>query len=458
MSVARQVQEWMNGRLPPDARLLVAVSGGADSTALLLALHQASATQSWSIGVAHLDHGLRPEASKEKKSVARLAERLGLPFFTGTADVKVLMKNKNLSLEMAAREARYTFLKEQAMAWKAHAVALGHTQNDQAETVLLRLMRGSGLAGLSAMADDTQRDGIRWLRPLLGLLRSDLETWLIEQHIDWCEDTSNDDPTMLRNRVRHELLPLLTERFNPGITGTLSRNASLLADEDALLAQLSDMAQQEVTNPLGINTHRLHQQPPALARRIILNLLLELDLNPEAVNSAMVQRVLNLSARRDGSSSCVLAEGWKAVRTYDLLRFERNSRRPPQVKFCQNLVLPGFTTIPESSFSIEVKSGKGPLRPKPGEAPCAALPRSQLKEATLRNRTPGLRIRLAGLNGSRKVQDLLVEAKIPRNERDTYPLLFSENKLIWVPGFRPAEHWCVNDSEEDAWHIYIHTP
>jgi tRNA(Ile)-lysidine synthase len=228
-SVARALRAA--GRPARGETLVVALSGGADSVALLDALALLRRPRGFRLVAAHLDHGLRPSAVDDAAFCSSLCERLGVPLHTGRADVRARAARDGRGLEDAARRERYAFLRRVLRTEAAAALAVAHTRDDQAETLLLRLLRGAGASGLAAMRP---RRG-RLLRPLLAVPREDVLAHLRARSLEWREDPSNADPAHLRNRVRLELLPYLEQRFNPSARAVVARAATLLGDEAAHL-------------------------------------------------------------------------------------------------------------------------------------------------------------------------------------------------------------------------------
>ncbi|TPW12021.1 MAG: tRNA(Ile)-lysidine synthase, partial [bacterium] len=221
----------------PGHGLVVALSGGSDSVALLHLAAAAAAELDLPIVVAHLDHRLRgTDSGRDVEFCRALAGEFGFPFVTDSIDTRAHAETGKLSLEDAARRIRRSFLKRVAVAHGARAVLLGHTMDDQAETLLLNLLRGAGPRGLGAMQTAGPRP---FLRPLLALEREALREWLRGRDIAWREDASNEDTTFTRNRVRHELMPLLKEKFNPQATKALVRTAALQFEIDHLLRHLA---------------------------------------------------------------------------------------------------------------------------------------------------------------------------------------------------------------------------
>ena len=281
MRLEEQVLETLTGLCGVSAGtgIAAAISGGPDSMALLHLLAAARKPLQLRLTAVWIDHGLRPqETPQEKATVAAAAVKLGIPCITRQADVAALATAEGLSLEHAARELRYNLLGETADECGAEWIAVGHTADDQAEEVLLRLLRGSGRKGLAGMQ---LRSG-NLIRPLLRTSKQELVAWLNERGLAFCYDSSNNDRRFLRNRVRHELLPFLEERFEPGIKKALLKTADSLAADEQLLEELTDKAFQETVRKAvgqsGLPIMRLLRQPflalpAALQRRVLEQLL-----------------------------------------------------------------------------------------------------------------------------------------------------------------------------------------
>ena len=212
--------------LPPSSCVGIAVSGGADSVFLLHALRQLAPRWDLRLSVIHIEHGMRGSASREDAGfVQDLARSFGLPFHIHSANVPAIDDNQ----EQAARRVRRAFFEELIASGTVDRIATGHTRSDQAETVLYRILRGSGLAGLAGILPVT-KEGL--VRPLLELDRAEIEAWLRDRNIAWREDATNQDRVYARNRLRHEILPLLRETFNPRLDETLSNMATVARDEE----------------------------------------------------------------------------------------------------------------------------------------------------------------------------------------------------------------------------------
>jgi tRNA(Ile)-lysidine synthase len=410
--------------IPGGARgehLLVAVSGGPDSTALLLALAELAPERGWRLTAAHVDHGLRgAEAAADRDCAARAAVRAGVPLVE-----RRLALAPGSALEARARRARYRALVAMAREAGAARIVLAHTANDQAETVLLRLLRGAGRGGLAGM----RRARGRLLRPLLGATRADVQHFLAARGVACALDRSNADLRHARNRVRQLVLPLLAAEFNPGIVRSLVALACRLRDEEDLLEALAAERAAGLADGGRLRVS-VAAEPAALGRRIVRRWL-ERGVRAGAT-AEQVERVLALArGTRRGAVALpgparVLREGEHLVR--------RPGRAVEPRPFCV-AIAPGGTAAAAGwrlTLSAPGPRAAGGLTASPdahalfdAEALCDGL--------LVRSRRPGDRIHLPGI-GTRKLQDVLVDAKVPREARGTLPLVELAGQIVWVPG------------------------
>ncbi|MCI0849681.1 MAG: tRNA lysidine(34) synthetase TilS [Chloroflexi bacterium] len=446
-----------HGLLRPGDSVLVGVSGGPDSTCLLLTLAALRRSLRFHLSVAYFDHGLRgPRASRrEERFVRALAEALEAPFESGAGDVREYAAGNHRSIEDAARELRYRFLAEAAAEAGCTIVAVGHTRDDQAETVLLHLIRGSGLRGLAAMSPSASwpvpsASGTPTLiRPLLEISRDETEACCRTAGVAPLEDPTNRSQAHLRNRIRAELLPLLRS-YNPRIEDALARFAGAASGDIDLLEQLADealIADTSAAGAVSIDRAVLASMPAALqghALRIAIGRLLG---DQRGLSERHVRSLLAAS-RGSKSAHLDLTRGVQAEVTRDKITLSLT--RPPAP-----------ATLPESEVALTVpgKAQFGHWRfeaavvPRPAGGltapdPCAAyLSVAALGEnLTLRRRRRGDRFQPLGMAGSKKLQDFFVDGRVPREERDGVPLLCTERGIAWVVGLRPAEWAKVPDS------------
>ncbi len=442
---------------PAGARVLAAVSGGADSVALLLILHELDAGGHIVLaGVAHLNHLLRgPEADEDEAFCAAAAARLNVPFVSERIDVRQLAREQKRSVEDAARRARYAFLERAADRLGADAIAVAHTRDDQAETFLLRLIRGAGTRGLGGIRP---RVG-RIVRPLLDLDRVELRTYLEERAESYREDASNADVSIPRNRVRHELLPLLQSRFSPAITDVLAREVVLAQqDEDFLHHQAIELASRIVSREQGtsgesvrIDAAGLGSAPLALSSRVAHDVLSQLA-GSRPISFDHVQRLLALSAGE--ARRVVSVPGGRAVRAGDVIMLRPGRAEKPHEanRFAFLLSIPGEVQSVAHGWAIAAE----PLPGLPPAAPLAARGHEVAVAAdalvgplAVRSRRQGDRFRPLGAPGARKLQDFLVDRKVPRTDRDALPLVVDgRDRIVWVVGLAVAEGFRVRDRSQ----------
>lgn len=285
-------------------RVLVAVSGGPDSVALLLALHALKPRWDLSLGVAHLDHGLRPEtAGTEKEFVGRLADSLGLAFFNRKADVRGHAVQAHLGIEEAGRELRYRFLEELSRDQGYRRVALGHNADDNAELVLMNLLRGTGPTGLSGIPPVRPPLVIR---PLIELRRQELLALLATAKAAYLTDPSNEDQRFTRNRIRGHLLPLLARRYNPNIAAVLNRLSRITAAENEWMEQtaaelLARIVCHRQESGLGLSLCEMKKCHPALQRRLIRLCLAQVKTNLRRIGFVHVEAIRGLIDQPCGS-------------------------------------------------------------------------------------------------------------------------------------------------------------
>jgi tRNA(Ile)-lysidine synthase len=449
----------------PGCRILAAVSGGSDSVAMLLLLRELEADGALTVaGVAHLHHQLRgAEADEDERFCAALAAAIGVPFIAERADVPALAKAQRRSIEDAARAARYAFFERASQACSADVVATAHTRDDQAETFLLRLLRGAGTRGLAGIRPRTGRV----IRPLLEVDRAALRAYLAGRGQSFREDASNADVSVPRNRVRHELLPLLRSRFSPRITDVLARESALARhDEEFLHEEAIKLARRLVlTNEtVTIDAAGLAGAPRALASRVALEALGHLA-GGRSISFDHVEWVLALAA---DSAGAVSLPGQEALRVGDRIVLRRSARnctphtagighRTPGIgfrnAFAFSLSIPGEVHLAPQGISVAAQHlAASAVRPSQWMARGAEVGVASdavTLPLAVRSRRPGDRFRPLGAPGKRKLQDFFVDRKVPRNVRDTVPLVVDgRDRIVWVVGESVADEFRVTDASQ----------
>jgi len=454
--VLRFVQE--HDILAGQRRVVLAVSGGPDSLTLLLILAHLRPALDLDLLVAHFDHGLRRRTQREAERafVSDLAEELGLPFLFGQGDTRAYARRHRLSLEEAARALRYAFLSGEAERLGAGAVASGHTASDQAETVLMHIIRGSGLAGIAGMQPRSPwpfpgQSGMILVRPLLAVSRRQSERYCQEERLSPCLDATNVLLEPLRNRVRHELLPLL-RRYNPRVEQALLRLAGAAATDTAYLDETANLFWQALArrSPRSVRFSRLELAAlsPALQRRLLLtaaqHLLGEAPARPagrpqvESVHLQAMQAALAGDSLSRGKGRLSLPGGLAFAADGESVRLVLGREEAVEPISETPLTVPGRTKVAGWRIEVEILPAEAA---KPTADPYEAfLDLDALGPAlTVRSRRPGDRLRPAGLGGEKKLQDLLVDAKVPRDQRDGVPLVCAAWGIAWVVGHRLDE-------------------
>ena len=437
--------------LAPGARVAVAVSGGADSVCLLHVLRElAPQLKATLAGVAHFNHKLRGEdAERDERFVAAMAANLGLPFYRAEAQVSAARDN----LEQAARRARNAFLARLIQDGIADAVALGHTRDDQAETVLFRLLRGSGLAGLAGIYPRTPEG---FIRPLIDVTRAQVEAFLRSRGIPWREDSTNREPRFARNRVRHHLLPQLAREWNPQIAAALAHLADLAQEEEQWWKGELDRLTPDLfantlpNNGVEIRAAALAALPRAPARRIVRRAISMAKGDLRQIEYEHVERIVEMAsapAKTQGGSRRLSLPGLEAIRSFDWIRLAPPGPRPSISPV--PVVIPGTYLAPDrvTEIRVELAQQSQQQRCPPG---CANL-RVELSwgqipgPIELRGWRPGDHYRPAGQSRDQKVRDLFQKRRIPSWRRPFWPILTSRDKILWVREFGAAEEFAADD-------------
>jgi tRNA(Ile)-lysidine synthase len=420
----------------PGMRVAVAVSGGADSVALLIALLERGAGLGLVLSIAHVNHGLRgDDADADEAFVRRLSAAHNLEFLLHRCDTRAAALANGEGIEEAARNLRYGFFRELLAGHQVDAVATGHTLDDQAETVLLKLLRGAWTEGLGGIHPVYDVQGGRILRPLLGAGHLEVEAYLRERHQPWREDASNRDPGFTRNRLRHQLLPALRE-YNPRIAGQLATLSAIARDEEAYWqAELGRLlpslllpgkpvrggGRANSTHPgagsLSIEVERLRPLHPAVRRRVLREALAQLNLSVgfDAIEALLA--LCNLAANGKSPTRLDLPGGVRAERTPRELRLQRVPAVPsPPPHY--SLAIPGETFA--EAFDLVFR--------------CRCLSPGPLSPATVRTPRPGDRVRLRHSGGSKRLKEVFERMHIAAPDRENWPLVEWQGELVWMRG------------------------
>lgn len=428
----KKVEEFIakQGLLKKGDKVLVAVSGGPDSVALLDMLVRLGPKYSLQVCVAHLNHSLRKqESDADEAFVSSLSARYRVPYFSRKVDVRAFAKAANRSLEDAARQVRYQFFASLAREEHADKIAIGHNANDQVETVFLFLLRGSGRHGLAGMP---VRRG-RIIRPLLECWRKDIEHYTKENKLSYRIDSSNLKADCLRNRIRLNLLPEIAKNYNPQIYQHIYTLSQITAEEEAFLDQYARTAIARcVQNDQGMEclpVGRFQKYALWLKRRIIHKL-------SGTYSFSQIERILQLIEKKGPSRRLSLGDGRYVRKEYERLIFWQETEPERKIEKEYVLDVPGVTPVFE--LGIAVKAEICPRREIfswESQGNCAYVNAAGIKgKLVLRTRRAGDLFQPFGFAKKKKLKDYFIDEKIPRSERDRVPLIVDDEKIVFVVG------------------------
>lgn len=451
--------------------ILLGVSGGPDSVVMAHTLHALN----WKMAIVYFDHQLRSQASLEKTFVKQMAEQYAVPFYSGKGDITAIARQKKKSLEEAAREERYHFLFSKAQNINACAVAVAHTADDQVETILMHILRGSGtrgLVGMKAHTITTFHPTIPLMRPLLNVWREEIEDYCRQYNLTTKQDASNLDKTYFRNRIRHELIPEM-QSYNAGFKTNLVRMGNIVKDDWEVL----DQYYQDIFNGIVDHSKKDHirfssseiQKLPYGSQKAVLYLCLtKIDKTDAEIENRTVQRLLDFVLQGGQKKHLQLPAQIHAFRKGDIIILAPSQTFPldrhyPRCDGEQSCDL-------EESFHISLgnKSDlKGEIATrKDYQAPAsmnglyweAFLDVACFQEAVLHIRSihTGDRYLPLGMNGqSIKVSDLFINKKIPAQVRKTWPVILDGSTIVWIPGFAPSHEYRVNETTQKILHLTV---
>lgn len=429
-------------------RVVVAVSGGPDSVALLHILDSLKDVYGIKLHAAHLEHGLRGDESVEDmRFVEELAGSLSIPLTTGSEDVGKMAEDEGLSVEAAARKARYEFLDKVMKDTGFKKLATGHNANDQAETILINLMRGTGIAGLSGMKP--AMDG-RILRPLIEAKRSEIMEYLETKNIAFRTDSSNADTRFDRNRVRSVLIPMIEKEFNPGIVDSLARTASVFSMVYEYFREEVEKSVREAVKTeegrVTLNLEVFSPYPEIVKLFTFHRILRAMEEDAQVISYDTLSALLNVAEKSRSGSRIDIGSGIVALKEFNRIVIGRDLAlyEPYEVQ----LSVPGKTAVESAGYVYTTEI----LKEKPGTGDVYRSGTSayfDLEELSLplvaRNWREGDKFVPFGLKGNKKVHDVFIDEKVPVSGRTMIPLVCDADGVVWVTGVRRADRARVTD-------------
>jgi tRNA(Ile)-lysidine synthase len=454
--------------------ILAGVSGGADSLCLANSLHRAG----YSLVIAHFNHQIRENAAQDAEFVEAWASNAGIPFVLGSFPVKEYAQREKLSLEEAARILRYQFLFEKAHYFDAQAVATGHTADDQVETVLMHFLRGAGLAGLKGMSARNQSHNwdaaIPLVRPLLSTWREETHRYCVENNLVPVEDITNYDPAYLRNRIRHELIPLL-EDFNPRIREIIYRNDDVLKGEFDALSQIIDVLwdNHAETSPMGyvrLEYSSVKGLSPGLIRGILRKAMGILKPGLRDIDMRTVEEGQKFIAEGGRSGKINLSNGFSLLKEEDwIYLYTEKSVLPsshwPQISHeclvpappIGTISLPGDWTLQMSEIKGKEISSAWQEARKNEDLFQVWLDADQVElPLKMRSRRDGDEWQPLGLeSGNQKLSDFFINVKCPYRAREHWPLICSGKHIVWIPGYRLGHPYRITDRTTRIYYLIM---
>lgn len=430
--------------------LVVGVSGGPDSVCLLHILNQLIEKFDFKLVVAHINHCIRGESAVEDQIfVESLAKKMNLQVFSEIINVKQVAKEKDISVEEAGRIVRYEYFEKIAENIKAKKIAVGHNKNDVAETILLNLIRGSGMDGLKGI--EPVKGNI--IRPLIEISRNDIEDYCKENNLEYRIDKTNNQTEYSRNKVRLELIPYIQNNLNPNVVNSLCRTAQIIKEENAFINTLTSKAyDSHAKQTKGVVKVRIKDFlafDDIIQKRIIRMAVTKINGSSKALERKHVEEIIELARNNKTGTYKKVPTNIIARIEYGYLVIVANSDEKKEL-FCYDILVPGKTKVPELKAEVVTNIAKLEELKETSNENCCLIPMQYLKEGLcIRNRRNGDIINPTGMLGTKKLKDFFIDSKIPQKKRDSIPLIALENEIFWIIGIRHSNKCKItNDIQE----------
>lgn len=433
-------------------RVLVCVSGGPDSVALLHLLYCLKDKDNLRLHIAHLNHMIRgSQAEDDAVFVRNLAKKLGLPIVLKREDVPSFAQKRKLSLEEGARILRYKFFLETAKKVKANKIAMAHSADDQAETVLMRIIRGTGLQGLGSIQPVSEQKGIVIIRPLIETWKQEAIDYLRQKKLRFRVDISNKDETYFRNKVRLNLIPYLSRNYNPRIKETLIRLGESVREDYNYLRTETEKAFLKLTenrnfpSEVNFSIKKLSKYPLAIQRGVIRLAIKKVKGDLRKISYQNWKDLNGLIKNLNGNKFLDLPENTRIRKEYDRLVFCRHQGLSLKEGFRCRLKIPGITTVSKNGVRIETKLVNKRIGSRPKDRTIELFDYDKLTRPLLvRNRLKGDRIKPLGMKGEKKLKDIFIDQKVPLLRRDFTPIIVSgDGEIVWVAGLKVSDRFKI---------------
>lgn len=433
--------------------MVVGVSGGPDSVCLLHVLHSLSNLLNIKLYPIHINHMLRGDNARgDEEYTERLCKELGLTLSTVCIDVAAFARENGMSIETAGREVRYKEFDDYAKRVKAEKIAVAHNKNDQAETVMMHIIRGSGLAGLIGM--EYKRGSI--IRPLLDIGREEIEMYCNEVKLTPRTDESNLQGEYARNRVRLELFPYIDKSFGADITRSLCRLSELATDDDSFIEQCALEAYEHClsnkpSKQAEFDIASLKQLHPAILGRVLKRAITDVSGDIDGIGRIHYKMLSDLIDAGKTGSVAELPNGIRGLISYGVLKIYIYNENKKSIAFDKQIVIPGSTIIEQTGDMVSASVVKRQAVDK-----CVPVSYNSLVQLfdydtinmgiNLRSRRAGDIFKPIGSNGTKKLKEYFIDIKIPKDQRDEIPLLCVENEVIWIVGYKISDKFKVTEN------------
>lgn len=408
-------------------RVLAALSGGSDSVAMLHILVTLSKKYGFFVSAAHVNHNIRAEAERDEKFAEGLCKELGVPFFSKSVDVRAYARSKGMSEETAGRELRYAFFDELCEKYGFDKIATAHNRNDNAETVLMHFVRGSGLDGLGGIP---QARG-RLIRPVINLTKADIIDYCKQNSLEYVTDKSNFETVYTRNRFRLGLIPYIEREFNPGFVNTVTSNAALLKEDAEYLNHAARLEYDCIKTDRGLPVSELRELPLPLKRRVITLLYKDFSGRVPNLPGVYIDMLLRLIEANVSGSSANILSGVSAKIEYGFFELFHTAASAEGYDYEAAVGLP--ITIEECGAQLVITKADKFGKNTQNEIFFALSAPPSLH---IRNRRNGDVFFPSGMNGRKKLSDYFIDKKLPREKRNSLPLLLNGDDIVWVIGCR----------------------
>lgn len=448
-----------NNLISPGDRIVVGFSGGADSMVLLHILNNLKDKLGFEVSAAaHINHGLRGAHAKEDADFCeRICKMWNVPFYLKEADVNSVAQSLSLSVEEAGRKVRYSFFNEVLEKTDSNKLATAHHKNDQAETILYNLIRGTGVRGFGGIKPI--RDNC-FIRPLLCAAREEIESYILKNNLEYRIDLTNDEVIYTRNRIRHELIPYIRDNFNSGIIDALDRMGQVAREEDEFL---TDYCSKQITQYVSVKDNRVGlslsflDNPPAIKKRLLRAAVEKLKKGLKDISYKHIEDGIRLAEESQSGSKIVLPENICIFKNFDTIDIYEVSDEKPIDSFDFSIPAPGLVHLDSLNTTIEtsVLSGDQIKNINPGGDPLSVfIDKAKVKgQLRVRQRKNGDRFMPFGLTGTKKLKDYFIEKKVPRYERDCIPLVVDDENIVWVVGYSISDLYRIDKNTTEIINI-----